>query len=667
MTNITIEDVVDIEYPGTPKWSPNSKFIAAAVSESNGDALLFASPDGDDKWRYRPPDDGGVATFEWHPSRTTCLVVSECGSVELVDPETKQARPVAQSCGREYTFSNTGQQIAYYTSGVPCVRNLQSSATITFDVPDCGPYRSDYRMLAWSPRDERLAFRFVDRDTKQIGVVDVSSRELLWRSNDDAAVRSPLWVDNERLLVERISDHAKHRQLIMIDLTTKSTETVFSESDVDAGVFLRSEVMLSPDRSRVTLTLPLDGWLHCYVLDLENQKLQQVTDGPFEDSGLVDSAPQWLDEKTIVFSSNRNGPETRAIFYSDTGSGEVTPLVTSAGTNVYPRVSPAGNHIGYVHADRNCSPELRVKQINACDPTKEPATSITQSPVPNWPIDPIDPDRIVLEADDGVEVPAFLIDPRKGPQSCKKRNSSNGDELPAVVWVHGGPMRQMRQGWHPSRAYGIAYAFHQFLAAKGYVGLLVNYRGSIGYGRQFRKAIAEDLGREVDYDLTAAAEYLSSLQYVDGDAITVWGLSYGGYATLRILGTNPSAFALGINIAGIADRRVYADWATKSKRSEPEFRLPTLFGGNQWEAPETWKDLSPVTDMSAYESPLYSFHGSADDDVHVEQLDIVAETLLDENVQFEAEYYPGESHVFQSRTVWYRTLQKIYESLESKI
>jgi dipeptidyl aminopeptidase/acylaminoacyl peptidase len=134
-----------------------------------------------------------------------------------------------------------------------------------------------------------------------------------------------------------------------------------------------------------------------------------------------------------------------------------------------------------------------------------------------------------------------------------------------------------------------------------------------------------------------------------------------------VLGTDPDAFDLGVNLAGVADRFVYEEWATQTKYPPAESSLPSTLGGTRWESPEAWKDVSPVTHMEDYEVPLYSFHGTADRYVNVEQLDVVVDELLELGADFEFEYYPGESHVFSKRRVWERVLGRVEAAFEREL
>ncbi len=239
-------------------------------------------------------------------------------------------------------------------------------------------------------------------------------------------------------------------------------------------------------------------------------------------------------------------------------------------------------------------------------------------------------------------------------------------DLPAVVCVHGGPMRQMRDGWHPSRSYGLFYSYHQYLATKGYACLFVNYRGGIGYGKEFRQAIAGTRGVDEIEDVAQAGKFLKALPYVDSDAVAVWGLSYGGYATLQVLGTHPDVFSLGINLAGLADLELYKGWAEETKYPAAASSEALRMGGEPWETPERWAEASPETQMEYYDVPLYNFHGTGDRYVNFEQLDVVVETLTDLGKEFDADHYPDENHVFSKRATWERTLTKVERVLEDE-
>lgn len=658
MANLSFENVLDVEYPGPPAWSDDGDYLAATVYEDDGRALQFATASGSPCWRYRP-DGTHVIAFAWRSTEHDCLIATDDRRTLLVNPASETIRTLATADESDHTWSNGGDRVACYRDGIPWILNVETGNATKFDTPDRGPYLAEERMFAWSDDDSLLAYRFVDHDTKQIGVIEVETGDLLYRTDDPPSCHTPAWFGDNSLVFDRVSEHATRREFVVVDPRDGVESVVVHEEESELEIVSQGAPEVSPDGNRFAVPLPFDDWDHLYVVDDENS-LEQVTEGEFEDKGLADSSPRWLDDTTLVFSSNRLAPEQRGIYAVDVETDTVRPVVETPGTNVHPAPSPSGDRLAYIHADVDHSPEVRVRTFDA-NPLS-PGTRTTESAVDDWPVDPVAPERVIIETEDGFEVSAFVIDPR-GTDAV----ADDATDLPALVWVHGGPMRQMREGWHPGRAYGLAYTVQQYFARHGYVGLLINYRGGIGYGKEFRQAISADPGKEIDVDIVAAATYLKGLEYVDSDAIALWGLSYGGYAALRVLGTAPEAYDLGINLAGIADYSLFEEWATETKYPPAESSWPTIFGGTRWGASDTWEAASPVMHMENYESPLYNFHGTADRYVNFEQLDVVVDELLEHDIDFEYEYYPDENHVFSKRRVWERVLEHIETALETEL
>ena len=116
-----------------------------------------------------------------------------------------------------------------------------------------------------------------------------------------------------------------------------------------------------------------------------------------------------------------------------------------------------------------------------------------------------------------------------------------------MIFVHGGPVRQMLLGYHYMHFYHIAYAVNQWLASQGYVVLSVNYRSGIGYGRSFRNAPNTGQRGNSEYqDVETAGKYLQSRADVDPKRVGIWGLSYGGLLTAQALARNSDIFAAGV-------------------------------------------------------------------------------------------------------------------------
>lgn len=659
MSELTSADILELEYPSPPEWSANGRYVAATV-HADADTELRIAPvkQPTDLWRVAP-DEGSVGTIAWAPDPTPSrlAVLSSDDELLLVDAEHETIEILTgHADGDDLAWTSNGRYLAVYRDGQPTVLDLEADTDHRFDVPECGPFLGESEMLSWGPDDRYLAYRFVDFDTKQVGVIDTDEDELAWRSREQAySTSTPQWLDEGRLLLDRSGKQGTVREVVAIDVDDGSEQVLYREENREYGTLSRGAPVVSPDGDRIAIALPEDGWEHIHVIDVTSGEKTQLTEGPFEDKGVADSRPRWLSDSEIVFASNRENLGRRGIYAVDL-DGETRTLVTPEGTSVHPRPAPDGDRLAYIYSGRVRSPEIRLSNLSNGE-----THQITRSKVSDWPVDPIEPEQVSFDSVGGLNIEAYLLDPRNSDAI-----GDDVDDLPAVVWVHGGPMRQMRDGWHPSRSYGLAYTFQQYLAHKGYVGLFINYRGGIGYGADFRKALMGNRGDHEMEDIVAGADYLRDLDYV-GDAVGMWGLSYGGYAALQLLGTHPELFDVAVNLAGLADLELYRDWAEATKHPSTASSMAVRLGGEPWEVDEKWDKASPVTHFENYENPLYSFHGTGDRYVNFEQLDLVVDELLETDADHEWEYYPDENHVFSDRVTWERVFAKIETAFDDHL
>src|SRR4030095_7495625 len=188
------------------------------------------------------------------------------------------------------------------------------------------------------------------------------------------------------------------------------------------------------------------------------------------------------------------------------------------------------------------------------------------------------PKKVVYKAPDGIEVHAQLFESAHGPT-----------RKPAVIYVHGGPPRQMLLGWHYSDYYSNAYSQNQYLASRGYIVLSVNYRLGIGYGYDFHRPPNAGVQGAAEYmDVKAGAEYLQRLPQVDARRIGIYGGSYGGYLTALALARDSQLFAAGVDIHGVHN------WTAE--------RAAPLLEGRYEKSPDTQKAL----DVAWQSSPVSS-------------------------------------------------------------
>jgi len=239
------------------------------------------------------------------------------------------------------------------------------------------------------------------------------------------------------------------------------------------------------------------------------------------------------------------------------------------------------------------------------------------------------PQQVIFKSGDGWEIHGQLFLP--APKASGK--------MPAVIFMHGGPIRQMLLGWHYLYYYHNAYGMNQYLASRGYAVLSVNYRSGIGYGRRFREAPGRGPRGAAEYqDIVAAGNYLRGRVDIDPARIGLWGGSYGGYLTALGLARNSDMFAAGVDLHGVHD------WSTR--------RFRTWAGTESADVVKKAWESSPVTSVDKWKSPVLLIQGDDDRNVDFSQTVDLAQRLRAQKVELELMVLPDEVHDFLLHRHW---------------
>ncbi|MDX1630052.1 MAG: alpha/beta fold hydrolase [Fulvivirga sp.] len=265
--------------------------------------------------------------------------------------------------------------------------------------------------------------------------------------------------------------------------------------------------------------------------------------------------------------------------------------------------------------------------------------------------DEIDPDDLVTaevvryKSFDGVEIPAIYYKPKQ---------ASVDQKVPALVWVHGGPGGQSRQGYS---------ALIQYLVNHGYAVLAVNNRGSSGYGKTFYTMDDQRHGEEDLKDCVAGKDWLAQQNYIDSTSIGIIGGSYGGFMVMAALTRTPDAFDVGVNIFGVTNwirtlRSIPPWWESFKEALYKEMGDP-----NTADSVRLY-DISPLFHADQVKKPLMVLQGSQDPRVlQVESDEIVAEVKKN-NVPVEYVLFEDEGHGFAKKENQIEAYGKILEFLE---
>ncbi len=460
------------------------------------------------------------------------------------------------------------------------------------------------------------------------------------------------WLDGTHQLSASTSNGGKTRTTVSIDITTGESKTLHEETeDKFFSSVNTTQSAISPDRKWVLYTADTTGWDQIYVVPAAGGTPVQLT----RTAGEHWRAAWSHDSRHIAWDTNTaDKPGTRQIEFAtigdDPAKATITVVTSGSGTNTAPQWSPDDKRLLFQHADAQNSADLYVADAAANAKVTRLSSSLPAA------IDKsalVAPQFVHYPGPDGKPVPAWLFVPKNLDRTKKHA---------AIVWIHPDGVNQNYDGWHTDRNEAVYYEIHQYLLQQGYVVIAPDYRGSIGYGRDWRNDVYLDVGGKDAKDARMAATYLKTLGYVDADRIGVWGLSYGGFFTLLAITQEPTWFRAAVDVAGVADYALYYDdpyhggWTT-SRIGTPE------------EHPEVYAQAAPMSHVDQIQHPLLILHGTSDVNVPFLHSVLLVDHLLKAGkadlVQFMV--YPGEFHYFDRsfvvRDAWQRVDSFFHDNL----
>jgi dipeptidyl aminopeptidase/acylaminoacyl peptidase len=343
----------------------------------------------------------------------------------------------------------------------------------------------------------------------------------------------------------------------------------------------------------------------------------------------------------VVYSANTGTDpldvDRRHIFkVAVDGSSAPAAVTSGSGLEWTPVATGDGRSIAFLGSDAQHSPLPAVVPAGGGSPRTLAADRV---PAGFPAAQLVTPEQVIFKSTDGAEVHGQLFKPA---------NRSSG-RSPALVYVHGGPPRQMLLGWHYMDYYANDYGTNQYLASRGFIVLSVNYRLGIGYGHAFQYPERGGARGASEYlDVLAGGKYLQSRADVDSKRIGIWGGSYGGYLTALALGRNSDVFAAGVDIHGVHDRLpavegdafAHALVGDGIRMSDYEQALKVAY------------ESSPISSVGTWKSPVLLIHGDDDRNVKFSQTVDLERRLLEKGVDVESLVVPDDIHDFLLWRSW---------------
>ena len=491
-------------------------------------------------------------------------------------------------------------------------------------------------------------------------------------------IRGLRWAaDNSSLIVDRLDKDLKRRQLYFVhDVGSKAEQAILLTEETDAKWIAPLSRLVEPnpkDDAQVLFASERDGYNHLYLATLErasrqpnptgeirqenpsdagltaNVKVEQLTRGGFE----IDWAKWTADAGQIVFSSTEENTAERA-FYAYIFDGKEIAKVFSGekGMRNSPQMDETNdkpvllfefsrwnqpNELFTVKVCPRCSGQFRAEQLTNSTPA-----AFRQM---KWNA----PEFVDIPTRDGKVVKSKVYKPA---------NFNAKQKYPLVIFVHGaGYLQNTINGWNN---YYREFMFNELLTQKGYVVLDIDYRGSAGYGRDWRTDVHDFLGGKDYEDHLDAIDYAVKNYAVDPRRVGVYGGSYGGFMAGMLITRAPD------RVAAAAALRPVFDWKNYYY-SSPVYTTERL--GFPDKNPEAYRRSSPIAYAENLQKPLLILHGLVDDNVPAQDSIQMIEKLmrLEKTPYFEAMLYPSENHGFMRPSSWTDEYERIFAFFEKHL
>jgi dipeptidyl aminopeptidase/acylaminoacyl peptidase len=490
----------------------------------------------------------------------------------------------------------------------------------------------------WSPNGRLIAFVSDRGDHSFITIYDVGGDSVRYVAPSVDRDVAPRWSpDGKQIAFLRLPGIQPKLPLIPIrvirwsimltDAAQGTGREIWHSGDQQNDSFPQMTADVSfifPRNDTIVFASEQDGWNHLYSIPAAGGNPTLLTPGSFD----VEDVSLSADQQSLYYSSNQNDVDRRHIWRVALPNGKPQALTHGETIEWMPVEAGQGNAL-FCLGSSATTPGMAYRL--GANGREAIAASAVPADFPSAQL--VVPKQAIFKSEDGLEVHGQLFVPPGRTQPG-----------PALVFMHGGPVRQMMLGFHYMDYYYDAYAMNQYLASQGYVVLSVNYRLGIMYGRAFREAPNTSWRGGAEYkDVVAAARYLQGLPIVDPKKIGLWGGSYGGYLTAMGLAHNSDIFAAGVDMHGVHD------WSVFLPRWENRPEAPDLE-----EARKLAFSSSPDSVVAQWKSPVLLIQGDDDRNVPFGQTVELVQRLRENHVPFEQIVLPDEVHGFLMWKSWIR-------------
>ena len=421
------------------------------------------------------------------------------------------------------------------------------------------------------------------------------------------------WTNDPNLVsIQVLNRHQDNLDLLFIDAVSGNASVVLNEKD-KAYVDVTDNLTFLKDNSFIW-TSEKDGYNHIYLYDKKGKLKNQVTQGNWEVTSYYG-----FDEKTktVFYQSVEKGSILRDVYKISLDGKKKVRLSSQTGTNA-----------------ATFSPDFSLF-INSFSSVTVPTFYTLNSAIDGKQVQEIVNNNTLLDKLKKYDLPAkvfFELTTEKGHKlnawMIKPKDFDETKKYPVFMNQYSGPgSQQVSSQWFSTNDY-----WFMMLAQQGYVVVCVDGRGTGFKGAEFKKCTQKELGKFEVEDQIDAAKVIGNYAYVDKSRIGIFGWSYGGFMSSNCLFKGADVFKMAIAVAPVTNWRFYDSIYTERYMTTPQ------------ENASGYDENSPINHVSKLKGNFLLIHGTADDNVHVQNTMQMVEALVQANKQFDWAIYPDKNH-----------------------
>ena len=516
---------------------------------------------------------------------------------------------------KAFYWSPEGNYIAYYRFDESDVKEFQFT-----NYGELYPEEYTYKYPKAGEDNSVVDLYIYSLDNRKIKKIDLGG------VTDQYIPRIKWTADNNLLAIYRLNRHQNKLEIILNNVATGKQRVLYKE-DNKYYIDINDDLTFLPDGSGFLFSSEKSGFNHLYYYGMDGKEISQLTTGDWDIASVNGYSPE---RKGVFFTAAKSSAINREVLFVSL-KGKIKDIAVKTGTNGA-RFSKTFKYFIHTWSDANTPPvyslckgdgkEIRVIQNN--EKLRELAKEYNFGEF----------EFFNFNTAAGINLNGTMVKPP---------NFDPNKEYPVLMWVYGGPgSQQVANSWGGGRLW------YRMLAQDGIIVACVDNRGTGFRGEEFKKMTYQQLGKYETEDQIGAAEYLGALPYVDAKHIAIFGWSYGGYMSTLCLTKGADVFSSAIAVAPVTNWRYYDNIYTERYMRTPQ------------ENPNGYDDNSPINHVEKMKGDYLLIHGTADDNVHVQNSIDLATALVNANVDFEMMLYPNSNHgIYTGRNTRYHLYTKM--------